>query len=738
MKIIVLLFVLLLAQSNILASTKIVFKDAAALWIMADLHDHGGGGCTLTPEGKIRIGIKLQGDELLQSKKRGGDGFVARVDGGYFLAGSKIGENFNLSGKAMTLLMRIKVDNETWRSPLFGRYDEDNTYSQVLYGENQKLNYLWQTGPVQERVRMEDGQVIGKHQQRFFDGILELGVKTENFANGRWHDIVIRFADANLELYVDGVLVDEEWPHGELYRFQAPFLIAAQLQDGRVQSGFKGFIDHVALWDRALSHEEIIQISGGQQAVSIRDKEILGPKDIQIQYWKPRGQGFAGDCLPYYHDGVFHMFYLFDRRHHGSKWNKGAHQFAHLSSTDLVNWTEHPLAVPILKQWENSMGTCCVIYNHKDSTFYAFYTDCGIRTEFIDKPHHGSAVFVSTSRDGINFTKDFKRLLEGHDVEVFFDEDSDKFYLIRHGTQLLKSSDMKTWKDEGKELVKKPKGTSDECPDHFQFGDWYYFILGRNALWKSGMPLGPWEAISEIIYDGLMVPKVADFKDGRKIVCGFVDYPGWGGNIVMRELVQYPGGHLGMKWPDEVIPKSGPPLDLIFSPQTKGATGNAGLITIQGESDLEMGMLSNVEQDVYIRMDVVPEQGTEVFGLCVRGGDDYNSGRELRFEPEKERVQFGNPENGSLARESNDPAWKGYNFHISDVKGLAEPFQLEIIIKDRIVDVCIDRRRTIINRLRDIDNHKSDKLVFFVKDGRVNFKDIQVRPLLHKEHPYIY
>jgi hypothetical protein len=31
-------------------------------------------------------------------------------------------------------------------------------------------------------------------------------------------------------------------------------------------------------------------------------------------------EAFAGDCIPFYHDGTFHLFYLFDRRHHGSKW----------------------------------------------------------------------------------------------------------------------------------------------------------------------------------------------------------------------------------------------------------------------------------------------------------------------------------------------------------------------------------------------------------------------------------
>ena len=80
------------------------------------------------------------------------------------------------------------------------------------------------------------------------------------------------------------------------------YLIGADLRNGALDSGFRGLIDHVALWDRALDQAEIIQLSGGKEAVARRDLEILGPREIRIQYWKPRGQAYAGDCLPFYDD----------------------------------------------------------------------------------------------------------------------------------------------------------------------------------------------------------------------------------------------------------------------------------------------------------------------------------------------------------------------------------------------------------------------------------------------------
>ncbi|MEX1119803.1 MAG: hypothetical protein WEB60_13530, partial [Terrimicrobiaceae bacterium] len=75
-----------------------------------------------------------------------------------------------------------------------------------------------------------------------------------------------------------------------------------------------------------------------------------------VQFFTPEGHNtWVGDTTCYYHNGRFHVFYLQDRRNHGSKYS-GGHYFAHLSTTDMVNWFEHPHAVPITEQWE-TIGT---------------------------------------------------------------------------------------------------------------------------------------------------------------------------------------------------------------------------------------------------------------------------------------------------------------------------------------------------------------------------------------------
>jgi hypothetical protein len=219
-------------------------------------------------------------------------------------------------------------------------------------------------------------------------------------------------------------------------------------------------------------------------------------------------------------------------------------------------------------------------------------------------------------------------------------------------------------------------------------------------------------------------------------MAGFVSWPGWGGNLAMRELLQYRDGSLGVKWPREVVPQSGPAIDLAFEAVTGGSSCEGTAIRVKAKETLEIGMLKKVPTDVYISMNVKPRPGLKCFGLTFHGAGRYQKGRELRFEPAKQRVQFGNVSNGKLAKESKGQTHTAADFAITDVKDLDKPFKLQIVAKtNRIIDVCIDDRRTIINRVSSIEG---DRLFFFAQNGDVKFENIEVRPLLHKDHPFVY
>jgi hypothetical protein len=53
-----------------------------------------------------------------------------------------------------------------------------------------------------------------------------------------------------------------------------------------------------------------------------------------------------------------------------------------------------------------------------------------------------------------------------------------------------------------------------------------------------------------------------------------------------------------------------------------------------------------------------------------------------------------------------------------------------VIVKDDLVDTCIDGRRTMITR-RDPEA-QGDRVFFFARGGEAAFEDITLRPLLEK------
>jgi hypothetical protein len=537
------------------------------------------------------------------------------------------------------------------------------------------------------------------------------------------------------------VLLDEEWPHGALYGLHGPFLVGAGYQQGVLQSGFQGQIDHLALWDRALSDEEVAALSGGEAAIAKRTQEFLGPENPALQYWRPRGfNTFVGDCMPAYYDGEFHLHYLFDRHHGDSKWGMGAHQFAHASSKDLVHWAHHPKTVTITEQWECSNGTGTVVPH--GGTYHAFYIQHGRRCWFKDAPYAGDTINLATSADGLHFRKElhpvvpwvYVRRQDGDpgdiNPDIFPSQSDNGFYLSVSGEKVWVSTDLRKWEeargfDPAKDIG---KGI---CCSYFEWNGWHY-LVSSNGYRMSREPLKPGWAWTQpenpATQEGLGVPKAVGFQGNRYLLVGFLGGAGYAGEAVFRELVQHGDGVLGTKWPAEMIPRSGAPLKLAFEPLDNGATYSAGAVRITAPSGFSAGAVKGVPQDVRITVRVKPAAGASAFGLCVRGEGNYEGGCELRFEPARRRVQCGSPAKGGRARGFQRHRSSSGEFGIEGVGGLDQAFELDLIVKDDFVDACIDSRRTLISRRPD--RPQGDRLFFFADGGEVVFENITVRPLV--------
>ncbi len=276
------------------------------------------------------------------------------------------------------------------------------------------------------------------------------------------------------------------------------------------------------------------------------------PVARSVQYWTPDGHdAWVGDVAPGVFGGRLHVFYLLDRRHHGSKRGAGGHFFAHLSSADLARWDEHPPAVPIEDWWE-TIGTGTPF--ERDGRLCLAY---GLHTERIPKgggfPAGGT---YAVCRDGIRFAKTGRRIAEARNPSVYARAGGGWELVAGYGEAagLFRSDDLERWT-----LADGALPFRGDCPSLFDWHGRRYLLQGfsRFACSPDGSPGSFADRSDEpdAPYDGLSVPMVVPWAGDRRLYVGWLRHPaGWGGWLVFRELVAHPDGRLGMKWVPEIAP----------------------------------------------------------------------------------------------------------------------------------------------------------------------------------------
>jgi beta-fructofuranosidase len=456
-----------------------------------------------------------------------------------------------------------------------------------------------------------------------------------------------------------------------------------------------------------------------------------------MQYYTPGGELFLGDCMPFSDGETFHLYYLLDEQHHQGRGGLGGHQWAHASSQNLVSWQHYPLALPITDEWEASICTGSVVLH--DGTYHAFYA-----TRALDRTQHlGHAV----SADGITFQKTapnpFLSAPAGYvptdfrDPFVFAGDDGLWHMLVtsriadfplagRGGCLLhLQSDDLWQWTVVGPLLV--PGGEAGyhcipECPDYFEWNGWHYLLFGQRLQTHYRMARslqGPWlrPGVDTLDTAFCAVMKTAPFGANRRIGVGWAGPRRdgrndgamlWGGSAVFRELIQHADGTLGTHVPPEMLPPCGPVVALAATALTPGCVIEPGRIQLDAPGSQEVVALASLPENCRIQCRVLPTPGSARFGLGLRGSGRYEAAIELAF--------FGSSGAVMLAQERCEGA-----------KSFDQPFSLDVVLNGDIIDVCIDGRRSLINRLPE---RYGDQLFLFCEYGQVVFEDLVVQPLL--------
>ena len=493
------------------------------------------------------------------------------------------------------------------------------------------------------------------------------------------HDLLLRDLGFRLDFFVDGVLADQDWPIGRVG--------ANGISEVQATSAVRD----VQIWPSALPDEAVDQQNGGEQAIAARELEMLGPQPSEMQYFRPRGYNTsAGDAMPFFHDGVLHVFYLLDRRHHQSKWGLGAHQWAHVSSTDLVHWKTYPMALTIDHEWEASICTGSVFFNA--GKYYAFYA-----TRMPDRSEH---LGVAVGDDGAHFHKLLPSPFEepkapyrhGPNRDPFVFGEKNDFHMLVTASlahpdnpelagvlEHLTSPDLKTWKVEPSPFLVTGYAGDPECSDLFFWNGWYYVLFseGGQAHYRMSRSRSrPWIKPATDVFDGIeaRVMKPAAFTGDRRIGVAFVPDGAFGGNLVFRELRQSPDGTLYTTFPREMTPHA--------SVEAKPAS-KVSLDATQAPAIAAIPVSGNF----ILKATLSPFDAASRFGFGFADEAALRASR-LEFDPHGERIQW-----------TGTPSPDGALPFIDSVHDVTGPIEVELVAQGTTVDLNVNGRHTLVHRL---------------------------------------
>lgn len=446
--------------------------------------------------------------------------------------------------------------------------------------------------------------------------------------------------------------------------------------------------------------------------------------DNNIQYWTPPfHNAWVGDVATIYHNGRYHIFYLFDRRGHASKLGRGGHYFEHLSTADFKTWVEHEPAVPIDHQWETlgtgtpfvADGKLCLAYGLHSTRIYPRekttlpmmwdYFNENKKTQVFDCNAYPDLIpagsSYAVSEDGVtNFVKSHILIHPCENPSIFTDADGGLRMLANYGSRGEWSAEslQDGWQCENEHF---PPGG--DCTFYFEWGGYDYIIGGFNQLYSRRHGEGDnrwWNVVAEgrDMYNGLSVPAVSEISEGRRLIAGWVKTQNWGGVLAIHELVQFPDGRLGSKWMEEIVPET---LDAV------------AMSVEDAEVESPSFMLT---------FDVTPcqaQQGRVGVTLCGESGYDKSCEWNMQFD--RCRAQFARGvEEGFAAdertlREGGDVS-TAHNYAIAGGMPQEGKVQVRMIVhydkklRGSILDVEVAGQRTMISyrpdlRVEDIDLH---------------------------------
>ena len=472
------------------------FNDAQIVWHMKNLTASEICPLELAVCGKVRVGEKLSSDEYAESVRRGGDGHVSVLEGGWLALDTYRARRFRPVDNAVSLYVRAWVGPKGTGGLFFSDF-----LALTIKPNGMAVGFLG--------AKTQAGKVFRE---------LPLGFVPK----GQWSDLILRIGNGEIAFFCNGEQICSiPLHHGLCAPFDDDLLIGAwkcskpDLYGTSTPRAFTDCkVDTVALWHSALSGAQIAFLSGVERlkpgtpnalAQAFLDYNAFFDasvdKDIEAcgRLWKALRKVAAQDparptyhltqplgyifdpCGAYYFGGKYHVFSyrnIFSLLEYSS--------LDHYVSEDLVHWTQWPIG-----PWADSPNDvfCIYLMNH-------FIDDQGTpRVLYTGQGTGGKFGVLARSDDGLVSYTDKKPVLTKyhHDGHVW--KEGDTWYTITSrmfkGTRsgelgdavmMWSSKDLEHWQERGEIFAQKKDvntmGGFMEFPYLLPFGDKDVMILG--------------------------------------------------------------------------------------------------------------------------------------------------------------------------------------------------------------------------------------------------------------------
>ena len=567
-----------------------------------------------------------------------------------------------------------------------------------------------------------------------------------------WRSFYVRRCGKNQR---DGIRSNRDWNHKQRIKLDGSQLILAACRKGAYHFGG--------------SHFRFKERSTLRKIEKEKNYTLRRKKKMEI-FRKPSFADSTGDAIPFYHDGIYHIFSLTPPTGTTVYPERLRTTWSHTVSKDLIHWEELETALYPGEGTDpdaDGVWTGSVIYG--EGKYHIYYTGYNYHIDSQQTICH------AVSNDGIHWIKDvgnpvikpipeLYETLDWRDPYVFYNEDDDCYWILISGRLkegpptktgcivLYRSRDLKTWEHYGP--IYKPYHTNcPECCEMYKInGNWYLsysrFSEFVNTIYRvAKSPFGPWRTPK---MDGIggrrfYAAKSCENDEGRRFYFAWAHDRArksdmgewyWGGAFcIPHEVTVNKEGELDVKMPREYVEAACEKIPWMYE-AVWGTSRMYGPKTVELDavSTFSYGFLNIEKAETFLfRCKLRITDCRDYCGLLLKSNRDASRCLELRIESGMKRLSLVN-----LPMDV-DPFWRESCTNVGTPKNpgpdgirvCEKPFlfkegeviDVKVVMDKDMVEIFIGERAAFTYRVYEKTEYE---IGFMAQDGKVEFFDIEV------------